>query len=57
MTKDEEAKNAIGERVAEIEMLTFMANEFDDEVIMIVKYVDSELTEQFNKQLNKIAQL
>ena len=33
MTKEEETKNAIGERVAEIEMVTFMTNEFDDEII------------------------
>ena len=33
MTKEEETKNAIGERVAEIEMITFMTNKFDDETI------------------------
>ena len=82
MTREEETKNAIGERVAEIEMVTFMTNEFDDETInslddetlkelrtsfkgllsntpklkmlsMIVKFVDPELTERFNKAIEE----
>ena len=82
MTKDEEAKNAIGERLAEIEMITFMATELDDETInslddetlkqlkesfkrllsnapklkilsMLVKLVDPELGERFNKAVEE----
>lgn len=82
MTKEEETKNAIGERVAEIEMVTFMANEFDDETInslddetlkelrtsfkelldknpklkmvsMMIKFVDPELSERFNKAIEE----
>ena len=82
MTKDEETKNAIGERLAEIEMVTFLASEFDDKTLnsfddetlkqlkesfkgllsnapklkmlsMIVKFVDSELSERFNKAVEE----
>lgn len=53
MIKEEETKKLTSERIEEIEMLTFMANEFDNEVTMIVKYVDSELTEHFNKAIEE----
>lgn len=49
----EEIEKLISEKIEEIEMLTFMANEFDNEITMIVKYVDSESTEHFNKAIEK----
>lgn len=82
MTKEEETKKLISERIEEIEMVTFMTNEFDDKFInslddetlkelrtsfkglldkgpklkmlsMIVKFVDPELTERFNKAIEE----
>ena len=82
MTKEEETKKLIFERIEEIEMVTFMTNEFDNEFInslddetlkelrtsfkelldkgpklkmlsMIVKFVDPELTERFNKAIEE----
>ena len=54
MTKEEETKNAIGERVAEIEMITFMTNELDDETINILEDETlKELRTSFKELLDK----
>ena len=51
MTKEEETKNAIDERIAEIEMVTFMTNEFDDEII---NSLDDETLKELRTSFKKL---